>query len=176
MDFMAGQHLLWRTGESLCGSRQKFFFLIILMYWPQRDHSKKLTCSNQWNILIKQRLASAWCCASFISNHQSFCSRATANVLAVSWGWEKCQHSSKAEHVTPETWVLHEIKVVLKALYSWEILFIINIYITTPLLAKHMFTFFHSVSLRDSAGQRFFRALEIDLCFQLLSIYPWDVY
>lgn len=62
--------------------------------------------------------------------------------------------------MTPETRVLHEIKVMLKALYSWEILFIINIYITTHLLAKHMFTFFHSVSLRDSAGQRFFRALD----------------
>lgn len=68
---------------------------------------------------------------------------------------QNCQHSSKAEHVTPETCVLHGIKVLSKALYSWEILFIINIYVTTPSRAKHMFTFLQSVFLRDSAGQMF---------------------
>lgn len=140
---MAGLPRLWGRGESSGGSGE-FVFTEFLMHRPPRDYSKKLTCSTQWDFLIKQRLASAWCWASFGCSHQSFfCSCATAN--AASWGREKWQRSSKAQHVTPETCVLREIKVVSKALCSWEILFIINIYITTRLLAKHMFTFLHCV-------------------------------
>lgn len=74
--------------------------------------------------------------------------------LAASQGLEKRQHSSKEEHVIPETCVLHGIKVLSKALYSREILFIINIYIMTSLEAKHMFTFLQSIFLRDSTGQK----------------------
>lgn len=66
-----------------------------------------------------------------------------------------------------------ESKFCQKPLYSWEILFIINIYVTTPLRAKHMFTFLQCVFLRDSAGQMFLQ--EHWNCFQLCSIYPCNI-
>lgn len=75
--------------------------------------------------------------------------------------------------MTPETCVLREIKVVSKALCSWEILFIINIYIMTCLLAKHMFTFLHCVFfLRDGAGQRFLQRAGNRSVFSALLLIP----
>lgn len=171
---MAGLPRSWGRGESWGGSGE-FAFTEFLMRRPLRDYSKKLTRSTQWDFLIKQRVASAWCWASFGCSHQSFfCSCATANALAASWGQEKWQRSSKARHVTPETCVLREIKVVSKALCSWEILFIINIYIMTRLLAKHMFTFLHCVFffLRDGAGQRFLQRAGNRSVFSALLLIP----
>lgn len=88
---------------------------------------------------------------------------------------QNCQHSSKAEHVTPETCVLHGIKVLSKALYSWEILFIINIYVTTPSWAKHVYIPPVCFFKRQCWPDVFARALQLGLCLQLFSISPCNV-